>query len=138
MVTDLIKRYGLVKNDLEQLNKALKDVGYKKPQNLTDEEINSVIKQFGYCVDTFWKYLGAYKNTLGVKVEINDPINIFNECFSAALITQEEFDDLMKMLEDYKQIDQIADTVLMQEMYVRVPGYYQTMKTIVDRQPSFE
>jgi len=138
MVTDLIKRYGLVKNNLEQLEQALKDVGYKGPQDLTDAQIDLVIKKFGYSVDTFWKYLMAYKDTLGIKVEENDPVSVLNECVSAALITKEEFDVLTKMLDDYKKVDQTYDTIWAQELYTKVPAYYQTMKTVVDRQPSFE
>ena len=139
MVIDLIKRYGLAKNDLQKLNEALKNVEYKRPKDLTDQELAMVIEKFGYSVDTFWKYLRDYKNTLGVKVEVNDPADVFTECFSAALINKEEFDILMNMLNDYSSIDKTAaDILLRQEMYSRILTYYQIMKTIVDRQPAFE
>ena len=138
MVLDLIKRHGLVKNNLIQLNEVLKTLGYKKPQDLTDAEIDSVIKQFGYSVDTFWKYLRDYKNTLQIKVEVNDPVSVLNECVSAALITKEEFDVLSAMLDDYNKCSETYDTVLAKDIYIRVPAYYETMKTVVDRQPAFE
>jgi len=127
-------RYDAIKKALTQLDSSLSKIEMDKFADLYDELRDSVIQRFEFCVDTLWKYLREYlQDQMKVKVEFVSLKNVFKACFSAKLISEDELEVLFKMVEDRNLTSHTYNKDLAEEIYKRIPKYYDLMKKILDR-----
>lgn len=86
---------------------------------------DSKIQRFEYSVDLFWKVLREYIELQGGKnVTIASPKFVLREALSDNILSQEEFDICIAMIDDRNKTSHIYDEVTAQEIDVHINKYY--------------
>src|SRR5580692_7017486 len=95
----LIKRYAALLKALKTLEKVLNKIDQHK--DLREELRDSTIQRFEYCVDIFWKVLKEYTIfVLTIPIEVSSPKKVLQECVTANLINEQEYEFCVKMIEN--------------------------------------
>ena len=132
-----MEKLTLRRNTLEKALKTLeKSLEKLKQKHFTDyEELrDSIIQRFEYSVDTFWKYLKDHLQiTLGVTVEFARPKAVLKACYDVKMITQEEFDICIDLIEDRNLTSHGYNEDLAEEIRQHIPQYFAIMMQILER-----
>ena len=95
---------------------------------------DSLIQRFEYSADTFWKYLKDYLQvTMNVELEVARPRSILKECAETKIITQDEFEQCILLIESRNMTSHGYNEPLAEEISKKIPHYYELMNTIVMR-----
>ena len=127
----LIIRRNSVAQALKQLSSSLSKLEHKKYMVDYEELRDSIIQRFEFSIDTFWKFLKEY---LEIKRQVIfdsiSPRRVFRACLEAHLITDEEFLNLLDIIEDRNRTSHTYSEKIAEEILQRTPGYYNLMYTI--------
>jgi len=129
----LSERYETLQKTLKQLDVALKKSRLEKSGDYFDLFRDTAIHRFNLCVRPFWKYLKVYLDKMGVKVEDDNPRVVFDACMNKELITKKEFELFAHMVEDAARLDYAHNQNIAEEIYLKIPRYYDSMKNILGR-----
>jgi nucleotidyltransferase substrate binding protein (TIGR01987 family) len=127
-------RYQLFKKALTTL-----EIVLAKFKNIDEEheyyqEIrDSVIQRFEYSIDTFWKLLKDYLEKYYHLDSVASPKGTLKACVTNGLVTSDEYDLFVKMLNDRNLTSHAYNSSLAEEISEAVPQYYILMKHIVER-----
>ena len=126
-------RYEAIQKLLSLLDLSLKKSRLEESGDFFDLFRDATIHRFKLSVDAFVEYLKGYLDKMGVAVKTSSPIAIFDECLKADLISKQEFEALSSMLKDYTRIPDAYTDDLAQEIYLKIPQYYDLMKNLLGR-----
>ncbi len=95
---------------------------------------DSMIKRFGYCTDLLWKVLKIYlENVEKIELEIFSPRGVVRDAVKARLLTEDEGDECIKMVEASNKTSHIYHAQTAENIALRIPDYYALMRRIVER-----
>jgi len=132
-VEKLILRRNALAKALKTLENSLAKLDQK---TFTDyqELRDSIIQRFEYSVDIFWKYLKDHlRVVLGVNIEIARPKFVLKECYDAKLLSKEEFEVCINLIEDRNLTSHGYNENLAEKISKNIPKYFQCMKLISER-----
>lgn len=91
---------------------------------------DSVIKRFEYSVDTVWKYVKEYlRNKFGV--ERNSPKPILRECLKNGLLSEEETELGLTMIDDRNETVHAYKGDVATTVSAAIPNYYKLLKQLL-------
>lgn len=94
---------------------------------------DSMIKRFSCCVDMLWKYIKLYlEEELELKPEIRSPKHIAREVGAAGLITEQETETLLDMIDSRNMTSHIYKEEIAEQLSREIPCYYGLMIEIID------
>lgn len=102
-------------------------------QSVSNEKIqaalqDSVIKRFEYSMDTFWKYLKEYLEVIEkITVVVASPKAVFRACVDSKLITQEEFETFLSMVDSRNLTSHTYNRLLAERISALIPTYFEVM-----------
>ena len=130
----------VLKTRTDALKKALTTLGEalgkkEKGTCLDYRELrDSIIKRFEYCSDTFWKYLKDYLLAMySTEVEIARPKIVFRECHNTKILSDDELNLCLGLIEDRKLTSHTYNEDLAEEIGEKIPQYYNLMVLIFER-----
>jgi nucleotidyltransferase substrate binding protein (TIGR01987 family) len=131
----LITQQQVIKQSLETLSKSLKLIHDPCYQMLYEELRDSVIKRFEYSIDTFWKYLRVYLEIVHKVVigPVISPKAVFRAALNIQFITQEEFEDLLLVIDDRNLTSHTYNEELAEAISKRIENYYILINSLVER-----
>ena len=95
---------------------------------------DSMIQRFKYCTHLFWKVLKVYlEDVEKIALETFSPRGVVRDAVKARLISEDEGDKCIKMVEARNRTSHIYHEETAETIAVRVPEYYELMKKIIDR-----
>jgi nucleotidyltransferase substrate binding protein (TIGR01987 family) len=142
----LIARYVVMQQALETFRKVLKMIEERHKDSdselahvLESGEVSRIfrdssIQRFEYCVDLLWKYLKDYLEiVLQIVPEIKSPKNIIRTCCEARVLTEQESQEAISMIESRNMSslsyrEEIAEIIAKQ-----LSDYYSLIKTILEK-----
>lgn len=125
-------KYDKSKQAIDSLGDLLKEID-KKSFSLDDLELvyqDALILRFQYSVDIIWKYAKAY---LEIKKGIvqKSPKSVFQECLRQELVSSEETEVLMNMLDSRNEITQTYSGELAESISEKIPGFHEEMQKLL-------
>jgi nucleotidyltransferase substrate binding protein (TIGR01987 family) len=94
---------------------------------------DSMIQRFEYCIDMFWKVMKLYlEEKEKIEIAINSPRGILREAVKARIISEEEAEIGMHMVESRNKTSHIYHESMAETIASHIPEYYELMKCIVD------
>lgn len=132
-------KYESAKSAITSLKEIIKLTDQKK-QILTLEFIDpeverkilrdSTIQRFEYSVDTLWKYLKEY--LLQIKgITQNSPKPVFRSCLQANLVSAQETEKLMEMVDDRNLTTHTYKEDLANTISEHIPTYLNLMEKLL-------
>jgi len=93
---------------------------------------DSKIQRFEYCVDLFWKYLSRYLLVYHGQI-INTPKPVIKEVYKTGLITEEETQELLDMIDWRNKTSHIYLEMIADSLAKEIPKYYELMSFVFDK-----
>jgi len=95
---------------------------------------DSMIQRFECCTDLFWKIIRIYlEDVQKADLPINAPRAILREAVNARLLSEQEGDACIDMVESKNKTSHIYHVEVAQNIAHMVPEFYTLMKLIIDR-----
>lgn len=95
---------------------------------------DSMIQRFEYCTDLFWKVIRVYlEDVQKADLPINAPRAILREAIKARLLSEQEGDACIEMVESRNKTSHMYHVEVAQNIAHMVPEFYTLMKLIIDR-----
>jgi nucleotidyltransferase substrate binding protein (TIGR01987 family) len=89
---------------------------------------DSLIKRFEFCVDLFWKYLKKYLEIAGGNPpEIYSPKPVIKAACKAKLITEQDTEVLLEMIDSRNQTSHIYKEEIADQIGAKAPIFYKIM-----------
>lgn len=93
-----------------------------------------VIKRFDYSTDLFWRLLGSYmRDELGIILERKSPKGILSEALDQKLISAEEHELCIQMIEERNRTSHTYNEDLAEMVVGSVPKYFKLMDDFLTR-----
>jgi nucleotidyltransferase substrate binding protein (TIGR01987 family) len=106
----------------------------KKNEQLLLSMRDSMIQRFEYCTDLFWKVIRVYlEDVEKLDLPINTPRVILREAVKARLLSEQEGEDSINMVESRNKTSHIYHQEVAQDIAHKIPAFYILMKAILDR-----
>lgn len=140
-----VKQKVTVMNDaLQTLTKSIKlfheyEKIYMVTPSSTNEDLytglrDSMIQRFEYCVDLFWKTLKIYlEEKEKLTMLINSPRGIIRQTINAKIISEQEGEQCMSMIESRNRTSHMYHREIAEEIAHEVPSFYKLIQIILDR-----
>jgi len=93
---------------------------------------DSKIQRFEYSVDLLWKFISRYLQIYH-GVVINTPKPVFKELFKTGIITEEETEKLLNMVDARNKTSHIYLEQIAEKLSREIKGYHQLMKNVTSR-----
>jgi len=108
------------------------------PSNKNEELLlsmrDSMIQRFEYCTDLFWKVIRVYlEDVQKADLPINAPRAILREAVKARLLSEQEAEESIHMVECRNKTSHIYHAEVAQDIAHMIPEFYALMKLIIDR-----
>lgn len=127
-------RYEIALQTLNTLDEAIFLLEKNTKQQYYLSFCDSVIQRFEYSIDTFWKFIKLYLvEILKVTIDIASPKIIIREAYNAGIITELEFESLVKAITRRNETSHAYKKELAQEILEEIPQYYKVMHAILER-----
>ncbi|MFH0898775.1 MAG: nucleotidyltransferase substrate binding protein [bacterium] len=95
---------------------------------------DSIVKRFEYCVDLLWKYVRLYlENVKQLSIETNTPKDSFRHAFQARILTKEETELALEMVQSRNQTSHIYKEEIADFVAKRAPKYYGLMLVFLSK-----
>lgn len=128
----ILRREALTKA-LKTLEKSLKKLESNKFDDY-QELRDSIIQRFEYSTDTFWKYLKDHlRVVMGVEIELARPKSVLKECYDAKIVTKDEFDTCIALIEDRNLTSHGYNEELAEKISQQIPRYFAIMRQLLER-----
>ncbi|MBD3231465.1 nucleotidyltransferase [Candidatus Dependentiae bacterium] len=117
--------------DFEKFNANIKD---QYDVRLYRTFRDSMIQRFELCVDLFWKYLKIFlEKKLQRPPEFHAPKSIIREACNSRLISEQDAEHILKMIEDRNMSSHIYKEEVADQISAKIPEYYKIMKSYIDK-----
>ena len=93
---------------------------------------DSVIRRFELCYELGWKFMKLFLNER-FSITAQSPKETFRECLNQRLISSDEADFLIKMIEDRNAITHTYDEDMSDHIADRVVAHYKTLCIVSQR-----
>jgi len=95
---------------------------------------DSLIQRFELSVDLFWKYVKRYlQKKVKQAIEINAPRPVIRDACRAKLISEEDAEDILTMIDDRNMSSHIYKEEIAEQISSRIINHYQIIKKCADR-----
>lgn len=95
---------------------------------------DSLMQRFEYCVDTLWKYLKDYLETvIGTDLEIKGPRPVIRATGNARLMSEDDVELAMLMIDSRNRSSRIYKEEIAQEIADQIHEYHKLIRKIVDK-----
>lgn len=95
---------------------------------------DSIIKRFEYTIDCFWKYLRNHvEENHTITLEKISPKSTFRACLRIGIINENEFNQLIQMIDDRNLTCHTYGQELAKEICERIKNYVIILRTILQR-----
>ena len=95
---------------------------------------DSAVKRFEYSIDNFWKFIKIYMTeVLNSTIDANSPKTIIRMAHDANIITEEEFETLIKAITRRNETSHAYNKDLAHEIIEEIPHYYETMIVVLEK-----
>ena len=113
------------KQSIENLKRALSrlEQAIKTPTEQNSLLIDGTIQRFEFCIELFWKMLR--RALLESGVESGTPREAIQKAYQAKWLNDERL--WIQMLQDRKRTSHVYEEEIAQEIFSRVPKYYEVM-----------
>lgn len=107
--------------------------------NTENEELlfsmrDSMIQRFEYCTDLFWKMIRVYlEDVEKLDLPVNAPRIILREAVKARLLSEQEGEDSVKMVENRNKTSHIYHVEIAEDIAHKIPKFYTLMNLIINR-----
>jgi nucleotidyltransferase substrate binding protein (TIGR01987 family) len=93
---------------------------------------DALIKRFEFCYDLTWKY---FKMHLAEhhKVEVSSPLEVFKECLSQGLVSQEEAIELIKMRDARNNTSHLYNEEIAREISLKIVEFFTVLNSVIHR-----
>jgi nucleotidyltransferase substrate binding protein (TIGR01987 family) len=127
--------YDIVLQTLTTLSEALELLEEKNiPSKYYLSFCDSVIQRFEYSIDNFWKFIKIYLTEISkVTIEAHSPKTILRQAYDANVITNEEFETLIKAITRRNETSHAYNKDLAHKILEEIPHYYETMFVVLER-----
>lgn len=120
---------------MQQTFIVLSTVSYAEDEDAENERIthrDALIKRFEFCYDLMWKFLKTY---LYIRhgIQATSPRTVFQECFKQELVSQQEAEALLNMIDDRNQTVHIYDEQIADLMSQHIISYYPVLNEVALR-----
>ena len=130
----LKQSYDIALQTLKTLLEAIELLEETVPQKYYLTFCDSVIQRFEYSIDNFWKFIKLYATEVSkVTIDLSSPKAIIREAFNAKIITQEEFESLIRAITRRNETSHAYNKELAHTILEEIPHYYEVMQNIMDR-----
>lgn len=124
----------IVLQALDTFNEALDIMNNPKYEEIYKTTRDSAIQRFEYTIDSFGKFLKIYMQyQLGITPKVDSSKGILREAVNAKIITEDEFEQLIKGVTDRNSTSHIYKEEIAEILSFHLPTYYHIMHDIVDR-----
>jgi nucleotidyltransferase substrate binding protein (TIGR01987 family) len=103
------------------------------PEKIYKTFRDSMIQRFEYTFDLTWKYLAAYLENEGRKLEIKTPKSIFRESLKTKHLDDVQVRLAIQMVDHRNLSTHGYDEELIESICKQIPKYYELMKTVLER-----
>ncbi len=117
---------------LADLEKILSNKFIFYDKDLSQAIRDSKIQRFEYSVDLLWKFISRYLQIYH-GVVINTPKPVFRELFKTGLITEEETQKLLNMVDSRNKTSHIYLEKIAEKLSTKINDYHQLMKEVTSR-----
>lgn len=129
---------------LKSLEKGIKlfykyeDILHEKNTNENKEIFesmrDSLIQRFEYSIDILSKIIKTYLEEIEkIPLSINSPRGIIREAVNARLLTENEGNKCMKIIEARNKTSHTYHEIMAEEIAQQIPEFYELMQKIADR-----
>jgi len=95
---------------------------------------DSCIKRFEFVLDLFWKYIKLYLDVaLKLPIEINAPKPIVREACKAKLVSPDDAETILKIIDDRNMSSHIYKEEIADQIGARIPASYELMKKYAEK-----
>lgn len=143
----LVKAVASLKDAIDLYEKGTKHIEIVQLQGLDDEERvifeyepilialrDSLIQRFGYTVDMLWKYIKLYlEEVVKIKPEIRGPKHIAREVGAAGIISEQDTQILLDMIDSRNMTSHIYKEEIAQQLSSLIPEYYELIVKIMSK-----
>lgn len=131
---NLCKALGRLEEAVVDFDKFKSNVGNEYDVRLYRSFRDSMIQRFEFCVDLFWKYLKKIlEEELKKESELNTPKSVIKNACNAKLITEQNSEEILKMIEDRNKSSHIYKEEIADQISSRIGNYFQIMKKYSDK-----
>jgi nucleotidyltransferase substrate binding protein (TIGR01987 family) len=124
---------------IAELQKALKGFSdamkidlFSFTEVISDIVKNGQIQKFQYCSELLWKTVKVFMyEKHGMMVP--SPKNIYRELFKNSYIDEQEFEKLIKIVDDRNLLSHIYNENYFEEVYKRLPEHLELMKIVAEK-----
>lgn len=94
-----------------------------------DERRDSSIKRFELAYELFWKYLKEYL-FVEYGISIDSPKKVFRECYEQGLVSIENVQNMLNMVDDRNLTTHAYDEDMADELANKISAYHVLMRNI--------
>jgi nucleotidyltransferase substrate binding protein (TIGR01987 family) len=141
----LLKAVASLKDAIDLYEKGVKHIEIVQLQGVDNEEKvifeyepirialrDSLIQRFEYTVDMLWKYIKLYlEEVIKIKPEIRGPKHIAREVGIAGIISEEDTQVLLDMIDSRNMTSHIYKEEIAQQLSSSIPEYYELIEKIL-------
>jgi nucleotidyltransferase substrate binding protein (TIGR01987 family) len=112
---------------------------FNKQKSNESEELfegmrDSMIQRFEYCVDIIWKIVKTYLESVEkIALTVNSPRAIVRESVKARIISEQEGEGFIAMIEARNKTSHAYHEVMADEIARKIPLFYPLIRTIAER-----
>lgn len=92
---------------------------------------DALIQRFSFCYDLTWKFFKRVLRQHGI--EANSPRTVFNECFKQRLITKDEMEMFLVLIDARNQTAHVYDESVADKVSRQIVTVYPQLQQIIDR-----
>lgn len=130
----LKERYSMVVHAVDTLGQAIKKLSSCSEQDENYESFrDSLIKRFEYSMDTFWKFLKEFLQKKHGIAPAASPSKIFRQCLDAQILTQDEYERALDVVEDRNMTSHTYNELLAEEISKDIPKHYLVIHSVLCR-----
>lgn len=110
------------------------DQGTDESEELFEGLRDSLIQRFEYCIDIFWKIAKVYLESVEkIPLIVNSPRAIVRESVKARIISEDEGDEFMEMIEARNKTSHTYHELMADEIAHKIPMFYPLMQKVAER-----
>ncbi|HBS47629.1 TPA: hypothetical protein DEO28_04675 [Candidatus Dependentiae bacterium] len=129
-------RQNSLEKSINSLERSVEKYKNKKFTDLNDyqEFRDSIIQRFEFTTDIFWKFISDYlKDEYSMQLDIIRPKPVLKESQNVGILSQEEHDLAIKMIESRNITSHSYNEELAEKITHEIPQYFDLIKTVFNR-----
>lgn len=90
---------------------------------------NRQVQKFEYCVELCWKVIKVFLSSRH-GIEIVSPKSAIKEFFRVDVISEQEYELLIQMIDDRNRLSHIYNDLFFEDIYLKLNSYLDLMKKV--------